>query len=247
MRTRVLVLALCVSMGFIACGTTSDSLSEATTTAGGTTTTDAATTTTEADTTETTSDEPTTILGGVSNPTTPTTEGNPGEVLAPSGDERLVPLLLEPEDFRSGLTYDDSSDDAPEKEFCDGVDFTVEWQRSASMSAKSTDDSEFIGTAESIIAFDPGRAAAFLTEFEALTKECDGKNEGIGVKLVPLEGFGDGGFRNAPSSGTDDSQGLELVLVRVGDDVIVMFGLFSDKPLLTDALITKAVDKVKAG
>ena len=242
-RTRALATLIGIVLLAAACGSTGSD-SAGSTTSGPSTTVSVSTTAGTDETTTTEAETTTTEDGG----TTATTEGS--GTFGPTGDEKIVPLLLEPKDFGSGLVADDSSDDAPDKKYCDGVSFTVDWQATASMSAKGDDEALFVGASESVIDFAPGVATKFMKEFVTVNTKCSTKENQSGLVLKALPGFGDEALRGAPTEENatpSGAGGIEVVLVRVGDEVIVLFGLFSTEPLLTDALINKAVAKVEAG
>lgn len=256
---RMALVAFGLLLSLVACGTTDDDVAaDSTTTVAEATETTAATTepteTTEAE------DEPTTTEGGSDDlpdddddfpddgEDSPDDDGD--EVLAPVGDEKLIPLLLEPTDFDPTFVYDDASDDSLEQEFCEGVSFTVEWQATASMSAAPPEDDQmFLGANESILAFEPGDAEKFMDEFPVLNERCNEVDDPSGFEVVPLEGVGDEALKagEAPVEDGEEAFPIEFVIVRVGDNVAVLFSLFSDEPLLSDALVDKAVENLRNG
>jgi len=234
----ILLVGLIVGFSLVgaACGSSAGSTKATSTVAS----TVAATTTTRAPVATTTTQAPeattTTDAGG---PTT--TEGK-----GPIGDEKLIPILLDIKDFGPNLKPGSST--LPDQSFCEGHPFNTHWQASANTSVDSADQNAFAGAAESILQFAPGDAAKFLAEFPALSAVCATAKDGIGVVLKPISGFGDAALRGTSSATGDQSFPIDAVVVKVGDDVLVLFSLNeNNKSLLTDALIKKAIAKVKAG
>src|SRR4051794_34840699 len=160
MRTRrpAVVAVLALLLAAAACTSSgSDDATDATPT----TTLRSTPTTVEATTTTTT-----TSAAGTGKTTTTVVTGN-----YPTGDEKRIPLLLEPDDFGAGLKITNPKDDAPNKEFCKGVEVTSQWQASATMSATAGDGSA-LGATESILEFPPGDAAKFMAEFPSISERC---------------------------------------------------------------------------
>jgi len=231
MRTRALVIAVGLALAATACSGSSDASSDATTT------TKAATTTTQA--TTTTASTTTTAPG----PTTTTKPIPPG----PLGDEKLVPLLLEAAAFGPDQAVTDSSDSEPKKQYCDGVDFTVLWQASATIAVQSTNQDNLAGASESLLEFKAGDATKWMDDFADVNKRCEAANSGTAVTLTPLPGYGDEAFKGVPPKSSSSPFPIEVDVVRVGDVVIVLFGISQTTAILTPALIRAATDKVLAG
>ena len=118
MRThrRALVVAVGLALLATACGGSSDKASAP---KGGTTST-----TVSVGDTATLSTPPTYSVPKQSTTVDPTetTTTEPAKA-GPVGDEKLIPLLLEPSDLSPKLVADDATDSQPDKEYCDGESF----------------------------------------------------------------------------------------------------------------------------
>jgi len=217
LRGSIATVLLLVLVG---CGVTGDDLDEA-----GSTTSSTSTTTEPDESTTTTEPDPTT-----------TTEGSTGE----GNDPELEALLLTEDDFDVAVELDPDEDDAFEEELCDGQTFTVVPERQAATGFVTASEETVVAQAIAEFNFEDD-ASLFIEELQRLNELCKAADDddAIPATFEPVPDLGDEAIRAIADPGVE---GLELIVVRTGERVILLLN-FGDEQLLTNPVIITAVDR----
>jgi len=183
----------------------------------------------------------TTACGGSSD----ASPSAPSTVARPDGDPALIPVLLTAAELERGLEAGDGRR-VHEDYFkpCPGVDLGTPWGSARAVMTAHDQRTDIIRTiTEVVMELRAGKGAAWFARLAG----CIEKGKPTLRHYVRVDGVGDEAWRTVDP---DPFATLltTIALVRVGDRVIYLVsGGGKDEVMLDDALLAKAVAKVKAG